>query len=279
MLHFPVATEVVSGGAAVRRVGLRYSTYRLFGAMQTFLQSLYRRCWSTEQRPRAPVRWRRRSFGICVITTGSGAWAACRPRCPKVRGTGSIRRYAELCAPSSARTSRMRSESSVRISCMPSQPFSFLIGGWRLEQAPASWCVPCLSRSRAVPPCPGAADLFATRPKSPLQPEAALCHVCNANLLRTRGDEAIAKPIMKRTSQGRRRWVSLRSTHPTILRFRRFRTTFPARWPACRSRRVGAPAPWRARWCWRSATPHGADRAPRRSSRPCAGPAPDRLRP
>ena len=90
----------------------------------------------------------------------------------------------------------MRSESSVRISCMPSQPFSFLIGGWRLEQAPASWCVPCLSRSRAVPPCPGAADLFATRPKSPLQPEAALCHVCNANLLRTRGDEAIAKPIM-----------------------------------------------------------------------------------
>ena len=51
MLHFPVATEVVSGGAAVRRVGLRYSTYRLFGAMQTFLQSLYRRCWSTEQRP------------------------------------------------------------------------------------------------------------------------------------------------------------------------------------------------------------------------------------
>jgi hypothetical protein len=83
-------------------------------------------------------------------------------------------------------------------------------------------------RSRAVPPRPGTADpvcnkaekpfaarsgfvgcaadvthhaparptLFATRRKSPLQPEAALCHVCNANLLRTRGDEAIAKPIM-----------------------------------------------------------------------------------
>jgi hypothetical protein len=46
MLHFPVATEVVSGGAAVRRVGLRYSAYRLFGTMQTFLQSLYRRRWS-----------------------------------------------------------------------------------------------------------------------------------------------------------------------------------------------------------------------------------------
>jgi len=29
-----------------------------------------------------------------------------------------------------------------------------------------------------------------------LQPEAALWHVCNANLLRTRGDGAIAKPIM-----------------------------------------------------------------------------------
>jgi hypothetical protein len=43
MLHFPVATEVLAGGAAVRRVGLRYSAYGLFGTMQTVLQSLYRR--------------------------------------------------------------------------------------------------------------------------------------------------------------------------------------------------------------------------------------------
>jgi hypothetical protein len=52
MLHFPVATEVVSGGAAVRTVGLRYSAYGLFGAMQTFCNPFIAVAGQTAQWPR-----------------------------------------------------------------------------------------------------------------------------------------------------------------------------------------------------------------------------------
>ena len=78
----------------------------------------------------------------------------------------------------------------------PSQPLSFLIDDWSRGLSKhlrlGAFLAGAAARCHHVPARP---TLFATRPKSPLQPEAALWDVCNANLLRTRGDEAIAKPI------------------------------------------------------------------------------------
>jgi hypothetical protein len=116
-------------------------------------------------------------------TASLGIDAVARHRCPRAW------------ALRAAQTSPLRSESGMRISCMPSQPLGFLIDDWSRglsKHLPAQPTLFAASGSRACHHAAARPTLFATRPKSHLQPEAALWDVCNANLLRTQGDETIA---------------------------------------------------------------------------------------